>query len=53
MPVVLTGYGALVAGTELEAGVECPSPRFTVTVAAGGQLNGLAYTRVAMAKAAT
>ncbi len=50
MPVVLIGVGALVTGTELEAGVECPSPRVTVTVTAGGQLNGLAATRAARAK---
>jgi len=52
VPVVLTGCEALVTGTELEARVECPSPRVTVTVAAGGQLNGLAATRAARAKKA-
>lgn len=50
MPVVLTGYRALITKTKLEAGVKYPSLSVTVTVAAGRQLNGLAATRAARAK---
>lgn len=47
--MVLVECGALVIGTELEAGNECSSRQVTVTVESGGKLYGLTATRAAKA----